>query len=262
MCRVIAIANQKGGVGKTTTCVNLGIGLAKSGKRVLLIDADAQGSMTASLGYKEPDGLDITLATIMSDVIEEEEFEVKKGILEHEESVDLLPSNIELSAMEVSLISIMSRELILKQYIDQMRQYYDYILIDTQPSLGMLTINAFASADEVLIPVQAAYLPVKGLQQLIKTIGKVHRQLNPKLEINGILLTMVDKRTAYARKISELLREQYGERVRVFANCIPMSVRAAEISAEGKSIFLHDPNGKVAEAYEELTKEVLSDEEE
>ena len=164
--------------------------------------------------------------------------------------------------MEVSLISIMSRELILKQYIDQMRQYYDYILIDTQPSLGMLTINAFASADEVLIPVQAAYLPVKGLQQLIKTIGKVHRQLNPKLEINGILLTMVDKRTAYARKISELLREQYGERVRVFANCIPMSVRAAEISAEGKSIFLHDPNGKVAEAYEELTKEVLSDEEE
>lgn len=142
MCRVIAIANQKGGVGKTTTCVNLGIGLAKSGKSVLLIDADAQGSMTASLGYKEPDRLDITLATIMSDVIEEEDFEVKKGILEHEEKVDLLPSNIELSAMEVSLISIMSRELIMKQYIDQMRQYYDYILIDTQPSLGMLTINA------------------------------------------------------------------------------------------------------------------------
>lgn len=262
MCRVIVVANQKGGVGKSTSCVNLGIGLAREGKRVLLIDADAQGSMTASLGYKEPDGLDITLATIMTDIIDEEPFDSRKGILIHDENIDLLPSNIELSALEVSLVNIMSRELILRQYIDQMRSFYDYILIDTQPSLGMITINAFASADEVLIPVQAAYLPVKGLQQLIKTIGKVHRQLNPKLKINGILLTMVDKRTTYARKISELLREQYGDKVRVFQNCIPMSVRAAEISAEGKSIYLHDPKGKVAEAYLELTKEVLSDEEE
>lgn len=227
---------------------------------MLLIDADAQGSLTASLGYTEPDSLENTLATIMGKVINDEEITPIEGILHHKEGIDLMPGNIELSGLEVSLVNVMSREMLLRNYIKIVRNTYDYILIDCTPSLGMITINAFACADSILIPVQAAYLPVKGLQQLIKTIGKAKRQLNPRLEIEGILLTMVDKRTNYARDISVMLQEAYGSRVRIFSNHIPMSVRAAEISAEGVSIYSHDSQGKVAEAYLSLTKEVLADE--
>ena len=260
MCRVIAIANQKGGVGKTTTTSNLGIGLARQGKKVLLIDADAQGSLTASLGIREPDRLEITLATIMGNIINDEEIRSDYGILSHDEGVDFIPGNIELSGLETSLINVMSRENVLRTYIDLQRDNYDYILIDCMPSLGMITINVFTCADSILIPVQAAYLPIKGLEQLIKTIGKVKRQINQKLEIEGILLTMVDNRTNYAKDISNLLIENYGSKVHIFENSIPMSVRAAEISAEGVSIYKHDPNGKVASAYKSLTKEVLCNE--
>ena len=258
MCRVIAIANQKGGVGKTTTTSNLGIGLAKMGKKVLLIDADAQGSLTASLGYREPDRLEVTLATVMGDLINDEEVGLSEGILHHDEGIDLMPGNIELSGLEVSLVNVMSREMVLRSYIEIVRDLYDYILIDCTPSLGMMTINALACADSILIPVQAAYLPVKGLQQLIKTIGKVKRQINPRLEIEGILLTMVDSRISYARDISAMLLEAYGSQVRIFSNSIPMSVRAAETSAEGISIYEHDPKGKAAAAYLSLTEEVLT----
>ena len=260
MCRVIAIANQKGGVGKTTTTSNLGIGLARQGKKVLLIDADAQGSLTASLGIREPDRLEITLATIMGNIINDEEIRLDYGILSHDEGVDFIPGNIELSGLETSLINVMSRETVLRTYIDLQRDNYDYILIDCMPSLGMITINVFTCADSILIPVQAAYLPIKGLEQLIKTIGKVKRQINQKLEIEGILLTMVDNRTNYAKDISNLLIENYGSKVHIFENSIPMSVRAAEISAEGVIIYKHDPNGKVASAYKSLTKEVLCNE--
>lgn len=258
MCKVIAIANQKGGVGKTTTTGNLGIGLVKRGKRVLLIDADAQGSLTASLGYTEPDRLEVTLATIMERIVQEDYPEPSEGILHHKEGVDLLPANIELSGIEVSLVNIMSRETVLREYVSLVSAEYDYILIDCTPSLGMITINALACADSVLIPVQAAYLPLKGLEQLIRTIGKVKRQINPKLEIEGILMTMVDSRTTYAREISGLLIENYGDKVRIYDSTIPISVRAAEVSAAGISIYTHDPKGKVAAAYESLTEEVLA----
>ena len=209
MCKVISVVNQKGGVGKTTTTVNVGIGLAREGKKVLLIDADPQGSLTASLGYEEPDDLRITLATIMMDVINEEEINLEDGILHHQENVDLLPANIELSALEVTMGNVMSREMIMKEYIDAIRSRYDYILIDCMPSLGMMTINALVSSDSVLIPVQAAYLPVKGLQQLIKTILTVKKRLNRKLAIEGILLNMVDFRTNYARDIASRVHTTY-----------------------------------------------------
>jgi len=257
MTNIIAIANQKGGVGKTTTCANLGIGLAQDGKRVLLIDADPQGSLSISLGYTRPDELGVTLSDIMEGIIEEQPLTPGEGILHHEENIDLLPADISLSGLEVSLVNAMNREKILKQYVDSVKRSYDYVLIDCMPSLGMLTINALAAADSVMIPVQAQYLPAKGLEQLLRTVRKVKKQINPRLKIDGILLTMVDHRTNYAKEISTLIRETYADQIKVFATDIPLSVRAAEISAEGKSIYAYDPKGKAAEAYRELTKEVL-----
>lgn len=256
-CKVISVSNQKGGVGKSVSCVNLGIGLAKQGYKVLLIDADPQGSLTISLGFPEPDKMENTLANLMTCIVDDDPLNLEKAILHHEEGVDLIAANIELSAIEVSLVNVMSRELILKALVDQLRRFYDYILIDCMPSLGMITINALASADTVLIPVQAAYLPVKGLQQLIRTIGRVQKQLNPRLKIEGILLTMVDNRTNYARDISMMVYDTYSTSIRVFETEIPLSVRAAESCVEGRSIYTYDPNGKVASAYEALTEEVL-----
>lgn len=255
---VMAVVNQKGGTGKTTTCENLGVGLAMEGKKVLLVDTDPQASLTICLGHPVPDQLSPTLSDMMGKILSEQPIAPGEGILHHPEGVDLMPANIELSGLEVSLVNAMSRETILKQYLDTVKQNYDFILLDCMPSLGMLTVNALAAADNVLIPVQAAYLPAKGLEQLLQTINKVRRQINPKLRIEGILLTMVDSRTNYSKDISNLIRENYGGKLKVYKTDIPRSVRAEEISAEGNSIFKHDPKGKVADAYRVLTKEVLS----
>ena len=257
MAKVIAVANQKGGCSKTSVAANLGIGLAMAGKKVCLIDGDPQGSLTVSLGYPNPDEIPLTLATIMMDIINEDDFSIDCGMLHHEEGVDLVPANMELSGLEVSLSNVMSREMILKEYVDMLRDHYDYILIDCLPSLGVMTINALVAADRVLIPVQAAYLPVKGLQQLIKTISVVKKRLNKGLSIEGILITMVDYRTNYAKDITAMLKESYGMSVGVMESFIPFSVKVAEASAEGISIFRYAPKCKAAESFSRLTKEVL-----
>ena len=254
---VIAAVNQKGGTGKTTTCENLGIGLAMEGKKVLLVDVDPQASLTISMGWPRPDELDTTLSTLMGKALADKPVQPGEGILHHAEGVDLIPANIELAGMEVGLVNAMNREKVLKQVLESSKRSYDFILLDCTPSLGMLTINALAAADSALIPVQAQYLPAKGLEQLLQTISKVRRQINPKLRIEGILMTMTDSRTSFGKEIDALVRQAYGGKIKVFAQGIPRSVRAAETSAEGRSIYAHDPKGKVSEAYRALTKEVL-----
>lgn len=255
---VTAVVNQKGGTGKTTTCENLGVGLAQQGKRVLLVDTDPQATLTIALGHPQPDELPVTLSDLLTKVLRDEAIAPSEGILHHPEGVDLMPANIELAGMEVSLVNAMSRETTLRQYLDTVRYQYDHILLDCMPSLGMLTVNALAAADNLVIPVQAQYLPAKGLEQLLQTVSKVRRQINPKLKIDGILLTMVDSRTNFSKEIAGLIRMTYGSKLKVYDTEIPRSVRAAEISAEGKSIFKHDSSGKVADAYRSLTKEVLN----
>lgn len=255
--KITAICNQKGGVGKTVTAVNLGIGLAREGKRILLVDVDSQGSLTASLGYQHPDKMENTLSEILGRIISDEPVSPGEGIIHHAEGVDLLPANIELSGLEVTLVNTMSRETILREYLNSVRDQYDVILLDCCPSLGMLTINALAAADEVMIPLMAHYLSIKGMEQLIRTISNVKRKINPQLEIAGILITMADMRTNYSREIVELLHSAYGGELRIFDSIIPLSIRAAETSAEGRSIYLHDPAGKVSAAYAALTREVM-----
>ena len=256
---IIAVTNQKAGVGKSTTCENLGVGLAAEGKKVLLVDTDPQGSLTISMGWQQPDELPTTLSTLMAKAMNDQPIQPGEGILHHAEGVDLIPANIELAGLEVALVNSVNREKMLKQVLDSAKREYDYILLDCMPSLGMLTINALAAADTTLIPVQAQYLSAKGLEQLLQTVGKVRRQINPKLKIEGILLTMKDSRTNYGKQIDTLIRQVYGSKIKVFDQTIPRSVRAAETSAAGKSIFKHDPKGKVAEAYQSLAKEVLAD---
>ena len=258
-CKTIAICNQKGGVGKTTTTVNLGIGLAMHGKRVLLIDADPQADLTTSLGWHDSDSLEVTLSNKLTDVVNESANEPTMGILHHKEGVDLLPANLELSVMEMHLMSVMSRETVMKRYIDNIKSNYDYILIDCMPSLGMITLNALSAADSVIIPVQAQYLPAKGMSQLLQTITNVKKRINPKLKIEGMLLTLVDTRTNLARSTVETLKENYGSFVKLYKTSIPIAVKAAEVSAKGQSIYSYEPNSKVSKAYEYLTKEVLND---
>ena len=255
-CKVIALTNQKGGVGKTTTAVNLGVSLAKQGKTVLLVDADAQANLTMALGYTKTDNLPITLSDIMQDIIDGKSVDVQESILHTGEGVDLLPSCVELAGVETTLIDTKNRESVLKACISEVKKNYDYVLIDCMPALGMLTINGLAAADSVIIPNQPHYFSIKGLEQLLRSVSKVKQQINPNLRIDGILMTMVMPRTKITQTVISTVKNAYGRNIKIFDTQIPFSIRAVEATAEGKSIFSYDKSGKIAAAYEQFGKEV------
>jgi chromosome partitioning protein len=258
MGKTIFIGARKGGVGKTMTAASLGVGLAREGKKALIIDTDSQHSLTVSLGIKEPDKLPVTLTTIMHNIINETEFEPTDGIIHHSDGVDLLPANSSLTGIELALLPLIGRETILRQYIDMVKPFYDYILIDTPPTLDLLTVNTLVAADSAIIPIVPKYLDAKGLELLLKSIAQIKRQINPNLSVEGILLTMVDRRANFTREVISLIENAYGAKLHIFDGYIPRSVRAAESTAHGVSIFTYEPRGKVAAAYQSLVREVLS----
>jgi len=258
MGKTIFVGARKGGVGKTMTTASLGFGLARSGKKVLCVDADSQHSLTVSLGVREPEKLQVTLATVMTDIINERSIDPAAGILHHSEGMDFLPANNTLTGIELALAPLIGRETILRQYIETVKPLYDYIIIDTAPTLDLLTVNALAAAGSVIIPVCPKFLDAKGLELLLKSVAQIRRQINPALTIDGILPTMVDRRSRLTREVISTIESAYGGNIKVFAEHIPNSVRCSESSANGISIFAHDPNGRVALAYSALVREVLS----
>ena len=257
-CKVIAIANQKGGVGKTTTTFNLGVALKNQGKKVLVVDADPQGDLTTYMGYNESQ-LKTTLAQLMESVIYDSQLDTKLAILNNEEGIDLIPSDLDLSATEAMLVNAMSREITIRTILNDVKKDYDYILIDCMPSLGMLTINALACSDKIIIPVQDHFLAAKGMGHLLKTVSRVKRTINPTLEVGGFLLTLVNSRTNVSKETIQDLKETYGKAIKLYSSHIPLAVKTAESTSRGESIFKYDKNSKVAVAYEEFAKEVLED---
>ena len=257
MSKIIAIANQKGGVGKTTTTFNLGIALVKHGKKVLIVDANPQGDLTIYAGIIKPDELTTSIATLMENAIDYDFKELNKAVIKNAEGVDLIPSNLDLASLEMSLVNVMSREGILRSCLERFKGQYDYILIDCMPSLGMITINALASADSVIIPVQSQYLAARGMLKLYETIHKVKRQINPRLNIDGILITLYDKRTNNSKNIKKEIENLYGNKINIFNTYIPFAIKTAESSSFGKSIFSYDKNSAVAKAYSNLAKELI-----
>jgi chromosome partitioning protein len=266
MAKIIAVANQKGGCGKTTLSLSLGASLARKGYRICLVDSDAQANLTMGLGYMRPDEIQVTIAHIMNEIInsginpeKSELFKDRKYIL-NAQGMDFVPSSIELADLENIIINTISRETVLKKFIDYIKPDYDFIIIDCMPSLNVITVNALNAADEVLIPVQAQFFSAKGLELLLKTITKVKDSLNPNLNIGGVIINMFDSRYNFHNEVVDAVKGAYDKYIKIFNTKIPVSVKVTEAQAHGKSIFEYDAEGKVAESYETLVKEVLGNE--
>lgn len=253
MARIISVANQKGGVGKTTTTVNLGSSLAYMGQKVLLIDMDAQGNATSGLGVRKPD-----VEQDIYDVLVNEVPIVDAILPSSRENLDIVPATLQLAGAEIELTSMMARESRLKSAISELEEHYDFILIDCPPSLGHLTINAFTASDSILIPVQCEYYALEGLSQLLNTVRLVQKHFNPTLEIEGVLLTMYDARTNLGAEVVEEVRRYFQEKV--YETIIPRNIRLSEAPSHGLSIVDYDIRSKGAEVYQELAKEVLASE--
>ena len=263
-CKVFAVANQKGGCGKTSLCLNLGTALARMGYKICILDCDPQANATMALGYPQPDELPITLPHIMNEIInngcrvDDSELLSRQEYILHSQGIDFVPSSIELTGIENILINTMSRENILKKFVSLIKNKYDFMMLDCMPSLNFVTINALNAADRVLIPMQPQYFSAKGLELLLSTIASVRENINPKLSIEGALVTMFDGRLNFHREVLNTVKTAYGEYFRIFESKIPVSVRVTETQAHGKSIFDHDPRGKIAESYTAFAKELIA----
>lgn len=251
MGKIVSFSNQKGGVGKTTTCVNMAAYIAAEGKKVLLVDMDPQGNATTGLGFSKS-SLEVSVYNVLID-----DEKASDNIMKTEvPNLDLMPSNIDLAGAEVELVYKKSREKVLKNALAEVRARYDYVMIDCPPSLGLLTINALACADSVIIPIQSEYYALEGLSQLMNSISLVKKQLNPALEVDGVVLTMFDSRSLISKQIAEEIKKFFTKRL--FEIVVPRNVRLVEASSYGKPIMTHDPKCTGARAYRALSLEYLN----
>ena len=255
MCKVIAICNQKGGVSKTTTTVNLGVGLVREGKKVLVIDADPQGNLSQSLGIENPDELEIALPSIMEQIIMDKDVDVTKGIIHHEEGVDLMPCNIDLSGVDVSLVNAMSREFVLKTYVESMRDFYDYILIDAPPTLGGWVMNILCASDYVLVPVEASPWGMFGLANMFDFLNEV-REIAPDLKVLGIVVTKADARKNYFKQTMETLKEMEG--IYLFESFIRVDSSIEWSQDSSEPVVEFKKSSRSAKEYIALAEEVMN----
>lgn len=256
--KIIAVANQKGGVGKTTTAVNLSASLVSKGKKVLLIDCDSQGNATMALGFTNPDELQFTLASLMELIVGNANITNASEYILHSQGIDLIASNTDLALMEISIVNLMCRETVLKRIIDMYLSDYDYVIIDTLPSLGILTINVFAAADSIIIPIEADdYYSARAMEALLSTISKVRKQINPKLQIEGVLMTKMDKRKSYKDVIYSSIKDSYGDFVRIFETQIPTYAPTSKMAQYGKTAISFEAKSKLATGYIMLADELI-----